>query len=113
MPGERVRASFGRGRAIGIVAAHAAGSSLPRAQLKKIGTVIDTMPLWDETTFGLLLWAADYYHHPLGEVLFGAMPKALRKGGPARRDEIVWRLFGRRACGGRPRERDSAGDRSN
>jgi primosomal protein N' (replication factor Y) len=92
MPGERVRASFGRGSAIGIVASHAAESSLPRAQLKKIGAAIDTIPLWDEKTFGLLLWAADYYHHPLGEVLFGAMPKALRRGHPARRDEIVWRL---------------------
>jgi primosomal protein N' (replication factor Y) len=91
-PGERVRASFGRGRAIGIVAAHAAESSLPRARLKKISTAIDTQPLWDVTTFGLLLWAADYYHHPLGEVLFGAIPKPLRKGDPARRDEIVWRL---------------------
>ena len=91
-PGERVRVSLGRGRAVGIVAAHAAESSLPRPRLKKISAAIDTMPLWDGTTFGLLLWAADYYHHPLGEVLFGAMPKQLRKGDPSRRDEIIWRL---------------------
>jgi len=91
-PGERVRVSLGRRRAIGIVAAHAAESSLPRARLKRISSAIDTMPLWDETTFGLLLWAADYYHHPLGEVLFGAIPKRLRKGESARRDEILWRV---------------------
>ncbi|MGH8197759.1 MAG: primosomal protein N' [Steroidobacteraceae bacterium] len=91
-PGERVRASLGRRRAIGIVAAHAAESSLPRARLKRISAAIDTMPLWDDTTFGLLLWAADYYHHPLGEVLFGAIPKRLRQGESARRDEILWRV---------------------
>ncbi|MEX0733990.1 MAG: primosomal protein N' [Steroidobacteraceae bacterium] len=91
-PGERVRVSLGRRRAIGIVAAHAVESSLPRARLKRISAAIDTMPLWDDTTFGLLLWAADYYHHSLGEVLFGAIPKRLRKGESARRDEILWRV---------------------
>jgi len=92
MPGTRVRVSFGRGRAIGIVAAHAAESELPRARLKQVSAAIDSLPLWDETTFGLLHWAADYYHHPPGEVLFGALPKPLRQGDPAERDEIVWRL---------------------
>ncbi len=50
------------------------------------------MPLWDDATFGLLRWAADYYHHPLGEVLFGALPKMLRDGATARREEILWQL---------------------
>ncbi len=92
MPGTRVRVSLGRGRAIGIVAGHAAESRLPRARLKHVSTAIDALPLWDATTFGLLHWAADYYHHPRGEVLFSALPKPLRQGDPARRDEIVWRL---------------------
>jgi primosomal protein N' (replication factor Y) (superfamily II helicase) len=98
-PGERVRASLGRRRAVGIVAAHAEESALPRARLKRVIGGIDTAPLWDEVTFGLLLWSADYYHHPLGEVLFGAIPKPLRKGAAARREEIVWRVSeaGRRA----------------
>jgi primosomal protein N' (replication factor Y) len=51
--------------------------------------------LWDAATFSLLLWAGDYYHHPLGEVLFAAMPKMLREGAPARRDEIRWRISAR------------------
>ena len=65
---------------------------MPRARLKPIVEAIDTTPLWDATTFGLLRWAADYYHHPLGDVLFSAMPKMLRNGTAAVRDEIVWRL---------------------
>jgi len=91
-PGERVRAPFGRQRAIGIVVAHALASALPRARLKPIVESIDTTPLWDATTYGLLGWAADYYHHPLGDVLFGAMPKMLRAGAAAVRGETHWRL---------------------
>ncbi|HXV41003.1 MAG TPA: primosomal protein N' [Steroidobacteraceae bacterium] len=91
-PGVRVRVPLGRQRAIGVVAAIAGESTLPRAQLKRVLATLDDQPLWDEATWGLLLWAADYYHHPLGEVLFTAMPKMLRAGARARADETVWRL---------------------
>ncbi len=91
-PGARVRAPFGRQRAIGIVVAHARESPLPRTRLKPVIEAIDAAPLWDPTTFGLLRWAADYYHHPLGDVLFGAMPKMLRDGAAAAREEIHWRV---------------------
>jgi primosomal protein N' (replication factor Y) len=89
--GMRVRAPFGRRPAIGVVAAVASTSALPRAQLKRAIAALDDEPLWDQATWGLLLWAADYYHHPLGEVLFAAMPKMLRAGARARADETVWR----------------------
>jgi primosomal protein N' (replication factor Y) len=91
-PGERVRVPFGRQRTIGIVAAHAESSELPRAQLKSVTEAVDTTPLWDELTFGVLRWAADYYHHPLGDVLFGALPRMLREGAAASREETVWRI---------------------
>ena len=92
VPGERVRVPFGRQRAVGIVVAHADTSELPRPRLKPVTETLDAAQLWDDNTFGLLRWAADYYHHPLGDVLFSAMPKMLRKGAPSTRDEIVWRL---------------------
>jgi primosomal protein N' (replication factor Y) len=90
--GERVRVPFGRQRAIGIVAAQAESSAWPRARLKSVTQAIDTTPLWDAATFGVLRWAADYYHHPLGDVLFGALPKMLRDGAAASRELVVWRL---------------------
>src|SRR5688572_19071833 len=101
-PGARVRVPLGRRRAIGLVAAHAEESALPRPRLKPVIEAIDAAPLWDEVTFGLLLWAADYYHHPLGDVLFGAMPKMLRRGAPAAQDVLVWMLSdaGRAAIAG-------------
>ena len=38
-------------------------------QLKPLLSVTDPMPLWSESLWHLLDWAARYYHHPLGEVL--------------------------------------------
>ncbi len=104
-PGERVRAPFGRQRAIGIVAAQADSSPLPRGRLKPVLESLDAAPLWDEATFAVLRWAAEYYRHPLGDVLFGALPRMLREGAAASREEVVWRLSreGRAAIAGSAR----------
>ena len=37
-------------------------------------------PVFDPVTFDLLRWAADYYHHPIGEVFAAALPVSLRAG---------------------------------
>jgi len=91
-PGQRVLVPLGKRRAIGVIAALAERSELPASRLKRALEIIDTEPLWDPVTFALLCWAADYYHHPQGEVLFSAIPVALRKGGSAKRSELAWRL---------------------
>jgi len=91
-PGQRLWVPLGKRRAIGVVAALAQGSDLPASRLKRAFESLDAEPLWDPATFALLAWAADYYHHPLGEVLFAAMPVALRNGGSALRSELAWRL---------------------
>src|SRR5271166_5804930 len=35
----------------------------------------DALPIFDPATFDLLLWAADYYHHPVGEVMAAALDR--------------------------------------
>ena len=91
-PGQRVRVPLGKRRAVGVIAAIAEQSELPASRLKRALEIIDAEPLWDPVTFALLGWAADYYHHPLGEVLFAAIPVALREGGSAERSQLAWRL---------------------
>jgi primosomal protein N' (replication factor Y) len=91
-PGMRVVVPLGRRRAVGIVTGLAAASALPASRLKPVHEVLDATPLWDEDTFGLLLWAADYYHHPLGEVLAAAVPAAIRSGAPCSAEVTMWRL---------------------
>jgi primosomal protein N' (replication factor Y) len=69
----------------------AAGSSeLPADKLKSILEVLDPEPILDAPALGLLRWAAEYYHHPMGEVISAAMPKALRLGASASTTEEHW-----------------------
>jgi primosomal protein N' (replication factor Y) len=89
-PGVRVRVPFGRQRRVGVITEIADESEIPPARLKPILEVLDTAPLLDAALQGLLRWAADYYHHPLGEVLASALPRPLRLGAPGRAREERW-----------------------
>jgi len=61
--------------------------------LKRVHALLDTEPVLPPDVFRLLLWAADYYHHPKGEVLLGALPALLRRGEAwAARTERRWCL---------------------
>ncbi len=89
-PGARVRVPFGRQRRVGVITELAQESDLPRARLKPILEVLDASPVLDATLQRLLRWAADYYHHPLGEVLASALPRGLRLGAAASAREERW-----------------------
>jgi primosomal protein N' (replication factor Y) len=89
-PGVRVRVPFGRQRLIGVVMARAATSQIDPGRLKPVLEVLDAEPILEESALKLLSWAAEYYHHPIGEVVAGALPKALRLGAPARAREECW-----------------------
>ncbi|MDX1594920.1 MAG: primosomal protein N' [Gammaproteobacteria bacterium] len=92
LPGRRVRVPFGRRRLVGIVVGAREGADRG-VRLRRIERVLDDAPLWTAAQLDLLRWAARYYHHPLGEVLFAALPAALRKGQPARSAvRVHWRL---------------------
>ena len=79
-PGVRVRVPFGRTTAIGVVVGVAATSAIDVARLKRVHEVIDAEPLLDQATLKLLLWASNYFQHPVGEVVAGTLPRLLRFG---------------------------------
>lgn len=82
--GCRVRVPFGKQQErIGIVLSVSENSELPRSELKAVIEVLDSEPVYSTSVWRLLLWAADYYHHPIGDVLFHALPMLLRQGRPA------------------------------
>lgn len=89
-PGQRVRVPFGRQRLVGLVMGHAESSDVPVERLKPVLEVLDAEPVLDPSAIELLRWAADYYHHPIGEVVAAAMPKALREGAKATAVEEWW-----------------------
>ncbi|MDR2214438.1 MAG: primosomal protein N' [Nevskiaceae bacterium] len=79
-PGMRVLVPFGRQKLVGIVVELAANSELPDEKLRPVLEVLDTTPLLDAPLLEFLRWAADYYHHPVGQVIATALPKLLREG---------------------------------
>lgn len=83
--GDRVLVSFGRRQMVGVVADIVDHSDLSPGRIKPVLQVFrDTPPLSDEI-FRLLRFCADYYHHPLGEVVLNALPVPLRQTKPAAR----------------------------
>ena len=100
-PGMRVRVPFGRQKLVGIVMEVAASSELPVERLKPILEVLDPRPVLDTSALELLRWAAEYYHHPIGEVLSTALPKAMRMGAASEAHEERWSVTpdGREAWG--------------
>lgn len=77
--GARVKVSFGRRKMIGVVIKHQA-TPPQNIKLKALDTVLDDNTLFSAHYIELLAWTARYYHHPMGEVWYTAMPGVLRKG---------------------------------
>ncbi|MEJ0005036.1 MAG: hypothetical protein WDM77_01205 [Steroidobacteraceae bacterium] len=90
-PGTRVRVPFGRQSLLGLVIEQGSDSAVPEARLKPVAAVLDTEPVLAEALLDLVRWAADYYHHPIGEVIASALPKALREGASRVALEELWR----------------------
>ena len=82
VPGMRVSVPFGRRKVTGLVVEIANSSALPRGKLKKISAVLDDTPLLPDSILELIRFTSDYYHHPIGEVAFAALPAPLRQGKP-------------------------------
>jgi len=97
-PGQRVWVPFGRRRVVGVVIAQRDRTDVPAGKLRSIFGAVDAEPTFDGSLLRLLLWSADYYRHPVGEVLAAAMPSPLRTGTSLREETIVWSLteLGRR-----------------
>ena len=89
-PGVRVRVPFGRQRQVGVVIETATQSQIPPERLRAALELIDETPVLDDSALALLIWAADYYHHPIGEAVAAALPKSLRVGAPSLAREIRW-----------------------
>jgi len=85
--GVRVLVPFKNRRATGYVLGP--GEAPAGIDLLAVADVLDTAPLLPEAMIPWLRWMADYYLHPLGEVIRTALP-----GGLTDADVSIWHLTG-------------------
>ncbi len=90
-PGMRVRVPFGRRTAIGVIIRVHDGDG---SDLKDVRELLDPELLLPESLLKLLRWAADYYLHPVGQVIRSALPAGLAsdKNAPAILTEPVYQV---------------------
>lgn len=79
-PGMRVTVPFGRRKLTGMIDALSEHSHYDKSKLKFIEALLDEKPLLSENLLNLLGFIAAYYQAPFGELIFNALPKALRLG---------------------------------
>ena len=77
--GVRVIVPFGTRDIVGIVTAKPTASKY-LTKLKSIKKVLDKEPIVDKNMLNMLFWTAKYYHHPIGETIFSALPKNIKLG---------------------------------
>ncbi|ROH93000.1 primosomal protein N' [Stagnimonas aquatica] len=82
-PGVRVEVPFGRRQLIGLVVSAPRQAEGGGYQYKPVSRVLDPAPLAPPDWLKLVLWAAEYYQYPVGEVVAAALPAPLREGRPA------------------------------
>ncbi len=72
VPGKRVLVPFGKSKATG----YFLGFTKPSGKIKakQILDILDEVPLFPEAMIPLFRWVADYYIHPIGEVIKTALP---------------------------------------
>ena len=91
--GCRVQLRFGTRALVGVVAGTAATSALDPSQLRAVEARLDARPVLAGELWQSLAWCARYYHRPLGEVLWTALPAPLREGRPLpEAGAFGWRL---------------------
>lgn len=76
--GRRVIVPFGRGRKVGVVLEAGATPAVEVARIRRLERACEDAAL-PADVLDLLRFAADYYHHPIGQVVLGALPQRLRQ----------------------------------
>lgn len=82
-PGCRLRVPFGRRELTAVLLEVRSQTEVSGNRLRNVLDILDSAPLIPKHLLELWLWAARYYHHPVGEVLHTLLPVGLRNKGQA------------------------------
>lgn len=91
-PGVRLEVPFGKQTLVGILLSISNHSTYPIHKLKPANKVLDNAPIITGDVLALCQFAADYYQHPLGEVMMSALPQKLRASDGILPQTTYWQL---------------------
>jgi len=77
--GMRVLVPFGNKQAVGVIVGLADTSEISREKLKPAVRILRETPALGRDWLELVQFCSDYYHRPLGEVIFNGLPVRLRR----------------------------------
>ena len=80
--GRRLLVPFGNRKLVGVALGVAATTDLPPDKLKSALRIFRDAPPLDDHIRAVFCFCADYYHHPIGEVVMNALPPGLRRAKP-------------------------------
>ena len=75
--GSRVAVKFRNKDIVGYVVQQL--NDMPDFSTTEVSEILDSEPIFKPSDMQIILWLADYYHHPIGEVFDTFCPPALRK----------------------------------
>ena len=87
--GALVEVPFGKGVLRGVVVEFQDGPPAGGMKIKPLARVVEEQPVFSQPMIRTLLWAADYYLAPVGEMIFAALPPSMRKKGKAAGEKKV------------------------
>ena len=79
--GMRVLVPFGNKQAVGVIVGLADTSEISSEKLKRVVRILRETPALGRDWLELVQFCSDYYHRPLGEVIFNGLPVRLRRPG--------------------------------
>ena len=80
-PGTRVIVPFGKRKLVGVVTSNDMQAMLNDQKIREVIEVLASDVCLTGPILKLCWWAADYYHHQIGDVLSSSLPSLIRKGG--------------------------------
>jgi primosomal protein N' (replication factor Y) len=78
-PGIRILVPFGKMQVVGVLLQVNQTACIPLDKLKPALVILDTQPIFTPAIGALYQWASQYYQHPIGEVILGTLPVALKR----------------------------------
>ncbi|HTS53563.1 MAG TPA: primosomal protein N' [Burkholderiales bacterium] len=77
--GARVLVPFGRGQRAGLILEVGGAPQVPPERIKRVTQVFTGEPRLAPDLLDLMRFASRYYHYPIGQVVMGTLPQALRR----------------------------------